>query len=217
MSAGPLSGVRIVGNRRHRPVDRMPRCCWPTSEPTSCVSSARRASRLRRQIDRCHEGQLQSWTAVDRGGPEAQPGVVTGARSCERGGGADRGFPTGRHGAAGAGSDVCLATESASRSRTHDWLGQTGPLAKSAGHDINYIALSGMLHRSPAPVSVRSARGNAVGDMGGGGSDARVRSCLRAVRGEVLRSRAGRGSPRCSKEPLRSARVCSSCRRWVFH
>ena len=46
--------------------------------------------------------------------------------------------------------------------------GQTGPLATAAGHDINYIALSGALHligergRKPVPPL------NLVGDFGGG-------------------------------------------------
>ncbi|HEX7741597.1 MAG TPA: CaiB/BaiF CoA-transferase family protein [Sphingobium sp.] len=47
--------------------------------------------------------------------------------------------------------------------------GQTGPLAAAAGHDINYIALSGALHamggadeKPPVPL-------NLVGDYGGGG------------------------------------------------
>jgi alpha-methylacyl-CoA racemase len=47
--------------------------------------------------------------------------------------------------------------------------GQTGPLARSAGHDINYVALTGALHaigpadRPPTPPV------NFVGDFGGGG------------------------------------------------
>lgn len=47
--------------------------------------------------------------------------------------------------------------------------GQTGPLAQAAGHDINYIALSGALHtvgrRGERPVPPV----NYVGDFGGGG------------------------------------------------
>ncbi len=47
--------------------------------------------------------------------------------------------------------------------------GQDGPLAARAGHDINYIALSGALHgigrRGEAPVPPL----NLVGDFGGGG------------------------------------------------
>jgi alpha-methylacyl-CoA racemase len=51
--------------------------------------------------------------------------------------------------------------------RVTGW-GQDGPLAQAAGHDINYIALSGMLHamgragERPAPPL------NLVGDFGGG-------------------------------------------------
>jgi alpha-methylacyl-CoA racemase len=47
--------------------------------------------------------------------------------------------------------------------------GQNGPLAPRAGHDINYIALAGVLHafgrRGEAPVPPL----NLVGDFGGGG------------------------------------------------
>ncbi|MEX1036066.1 MAG: CaiB/BaiF CoA-transferase family protein [Sneathiella sp.] len=46
--------------------------------------------------------------------------------------------------------------------------GQDGPMAKAAGHDINYIALSGVLHaigrKGEAPVPPL----NLVGDFGGG-------------------------------------------------
>jgi alpha-methylacyl-CoA racemase len=47
--------------------------------------------------------------------------------------------------------------------------GQSGPLAHKAGHDINYIALTGGLHMmgsadAPPPVPL-----NVVGDFGGGG------------------------------------------------
>ncbi|MGX4641992.1 CaiB/BaiF CoA transferase family protein [Massilia sp. SYSU DXS3249] len=46
--------------------------------------------------------------------------------------------------------------------------GQDGPLAQAAGHDLNYVALSGMLHamgRADAPPSPPL---NLVGDFGGG-------------------------------------------------
>jgi len=47
--------------------------------------------------------------------------------------------------------------------------GQSGPLAQAAGHDINYIALSGALHaigRSGEPPAIPL---NYIGDFGGGG------------------------------------------------
>ena len=46
--------------------------------------------------------------------------------------------------------------------------GQTGPLATTAGHDIDYIALSGALH-SVGPAEPPYPPLNLVGDFGGGG------------------------------------------------
>lgn len=68
----------------------------------------------------------------------------------------------------GLGPDVCQARNAKLvYGRITGW-GQTGPLAKAAGHDINYIALSGMLHamgRADAPPAPPL---NLVGDFGGG-------------------------------------------------
>ncbi len=47
--------------------------------------------------------------------------------------------------------------------------GQDGPLAKAAGHDINYIALTGALHSIGRPDGRPSVPLNLVGDFGGGG------------------------------------------------
>lgn len=47
--------------------------------------------------------------------------------------------------------------------------GQTGPLASTAGHDINYIALAGMLSAISAPGQSPRAPLNLLGDYGGGG------------------------------------------------
>jgi len=46
--------------------------------------------------------------------------------------------------------------------------GQTGPLAATAGHDINYIALSGALH-SVGPATRPQPPLALLGDLGGGG------------------------------------------------
>ena len=46
--------------------------------------------------------------------------------------------------------------------------GQTGPLAPVAGHDINYIALSGVLHAFGRKDGPPTPPINAVGDFGGG-------------------------------------------------
>ncbi len=69
----------------------------------------------------------------------------------------------------GIGPDVCLKRNpKLVYGRMTGW-GQEGPLAKAAGHDMNYIALSGALHaigrkgQKPVPPL------NLVGDYGGGG------------------------------------------------
>jgi len=69
----------------------------------------------------------------------------------------------------GLGPDICLKRKpNLVYGRMTGW-GQTGPLAKTAGHDINYIAISGALHaigtrERPIPPL------NLVGDFGGGGA-----------------------------------------------
>jgi alpha-methylacyl-CoA racemase len=69
----------------------------------------------------------------------------------------------------GFGPDACLQRNPRLiYGRLTGW-GQSGPLAQAAGHDINYIALSGALsligHRGQAPVPPL----NLIGDFGGGG------------------------------------------------
>lgn len=52
--------------------------------------------------------------------------------------------------------------------RVTGW-GQTGPLAQAAGHDINYVALSGMLYSTGRAGTPPAPALNLVGDFGGGG------------------------------------------------
>lgn len=51
--------------------------------------------------------------------------------------------------------------------RVTGW-GQDGPLAQAAGHDINYLALSGMLHAMGRAGEPPAPPLNLVGDFGGG-------------------------------------------------
>lgn len=67
----------------------------------------------------------------------------------------------------GLGPDICLEQNPALVFGRMTGWGQTGPLALAAGHDINYIALSGALHAvgtSEQPIVPL----NLVGDFGGG-------------------------------------------------
>ena len=68
----------------------------------------------------------------------------------------------------GLGPDVCLARNpKLVYGRMTGW-GQHGPLAKAAGHDINYIALSGALHAIGRPGEPPVVPLNYIGDFGGG-------------------------------------------------
>jgi len=67
----------------------------------------------------------------------------------------------------GIGPEACLARNPRLvYGRMTGW-GQTGPMASVAGHDINYIALSGALHAIGGDTPVPPL--NLVGDFGGGG------------------------------------------------
>jgi len=69
----------------------------------------------------------------------------------------------------GLGPDICLARNPRLvYGRMTGW-GQHGPLAHAAGHDINYIALSGALHAIGRPGEPPVVPLNYIGDFGGGG------------------------------------------------
>ena len=68
----------------------------------------------------------------------------------------------------GLGPDACHALNPALvYGRITGW-GQQGPLAQAAGHDINYIALTGVLHAMGRADAAPAPPLNLVGDFGGG-------------------------------------------------
>ncbi|MBQ5963526.1 CaiB/BaiF CoA-transferase family protein [Massilia sp. ZL223] len=69
----------------------------------------------------------------------------------------------------GLGPDILLGRNPGMvMGRVTGW-GQYGPLAYAAGHDINYVALSGMLHAMGRKDGPPAPPLNLVGDFGGGG------------------------------------------------
>jgi len=96
-------------------------------------------------------------------------GVAVALRVCEKADALIEGFRPGVMERLGLGPDVLLARNPRLvYGRMTGW-GQTGPLAERAGHDIDYIAIAGVLHAigraGEAPVPPL----NLVGDFGGGG------------------------------------------------
>jgi len=87
------------------------------------------------------------------------------------------------------GPDVCMARNPRLVFGRMTGWGQDGPLAHAAGHDINYIALTGALHsigrKGEAPVPPL----NLVGDFGGGG----VYLALGVVAGILEAQKSGKG------------------------
>lgn len=68
----------------------------------------------------------------------------------------------------GLGPDVCLRRNpKLAYGRVTGW-GQDGPLAQAAGHDLNYIALTGALHAIGRAGQKPTPPLNLVGDYGGG-------------------------------------------------
>jgi alpha-methylacyl-CoA racemase len=68
----------------------------------------------------------------------------------------------------GLGPDPCLdRNPRLVYGRVTGW-GQSGPLSQAAGHDINYVALSGMLHAMGREDGPPAPPLNLVGDFGGG-------------------------------------------------
>lgn len=69
----------------------------------------------------------------------------------------------------GIGPDICMERNpKLIYGRMTGW-GQDGPLAHAAGHDINYIAITGALHAIGRTGQAPIPPLNLVGDMGGGG------------------------------------------------
>jgi alpha-methylacyl-CoA racemase len=104
--------------------------------------------------------------AVDIKSPEGVAVVLELIRMAD---GLIEGFRPGVMERLGLGPEVCLAANpKLIYGRMTGW-GQDGPMAKQAGHDINFIALSGALHAIGRAGQPPTPPLNLLGDYGGGG------------------------------------------------
>lgn len=92
----------------------------------------------------------------------------------------------------GFGPDACMTlNQRLVYGRMTGW-GQHGPLAQAPGHDINYIALSGVLHSIGSPGGPPVPPLNLTGDFGGGslylalGIVSALLECRTSGRGQVV-------------------------------
>ncbi len=187
---GPLNGIRIV---EFAGIGPAPYCAMVLADLGAQVI----------RVDRPHESGLgvampahlqllnrsRSSIAVDLKHPMA---AATALRLLDGADGLIEGMRPGVMERLGLGPDICLARNpTLVYGRVTGW-GQNGPLAMTAGHDINYIALAGALgsigraDERPVPPL------NLVGDYGGGamylavGMLAGIISARSTGRGQVI-------------------------------
>ncbi|HEX2131137.1 MAG TPA: CaiB/BaiF CoA-transferase family protein [Actinophytocola sp.] len=165
MGAGPLVGLRVVELAGLAPA------------PFATTVLADLGAEVVR-VDRAEPGadvlsfpddplsRSRRWIGVDTKQPAGRDVVL---RLVDQADVLVEGFRPGVTERLGLGPDVCLARNPRLvYGRITGW-GQDGPLARSAGHDINYIGLAGALE----PIGRAGERPvpplNLVGDFGGGG------------------------------------------------
>jgi alpha-methylacyl-CoA racemase len=161
---GPLHGIRIIELAGLGPA---PFCAMMLADLGATVICVERASARPEDpepVDTLQRNrQSIALNLKSPAGVEALLRLIDGAD------GFIEGFRPGVAERLGVGPEVCLARNPRLvYGRMTGW-GQSGPLAHTAGHDINYLALTGGLHligergRKPVPPL------NLVADFGGGG------------------------------------------------
>jgi len=100
---------------------------------------------------------------------KTREGVDTVLRMLQRADALFEGFRPGVMERLGLGPDVCLERNPRLVYGRMTGFGQEGPLAHAAGHDINYIALAGVLAHLGRRGQPPTPPINLVGDFGGGG------------------------------------------------
>jgi alpha-methylacyl-CoA racemase len=170
---GPLAGVRIVELAGIGPA---PFCAMLLSDMGAEVIRVDRAANVGHDDSRVGgpPGEEYRFNLLARGRRNIAvdlknpAGAEAALRLIDKADGLIEGFRPGVMERLGLGPDICLKRNpKLVYGRMTGW-GQDGPIAHTAGHDINYIALSGVLYSignnggPPVPPL------NLVGDFGGG-------------------------------------------------
>ena len=163
---GPLHGLRIIELAGIGPG---PMCCMLLADLGADVVRIDRLqpSGLGLALDRRFDVNSRSRRSVAldlkaAAGRDAALRLVQGADVLVEG------FRPGVAEGLGLGPQSCLAINPRLVYGRMTGFGQTGPLAHAAGHDLNYIALSGVLHAVGPAGSKPVPPLNLVGDYGGG-------------------------------------------------
>lgn len=161
MSKGPLTGIKIV---EFAGIGPGPFCGMLLSDLGADVV----------RIDRKSGGKANPANVTTRGRRSIDldlkdpDDIETALKLIEKADGLIEGFRPGVMERLGLGPDIALARNpKLVFGRMTGW-GQTGTLSHAAGHDLNYIALTGALHAMGRAGEPPSPPLNLVGDYGGG-------------------------------------------------
>ncbi len=161
---GPLSGLKVIELQGIGPGPFCGMMLADMGAEVVRIDRASSAGQAARGIDILARGRKS--IAVDLKNPE---GVVTVLKLIDQADALIEGFRPGVTERLGIGPDVCLERNPRLvYGRMTGW-GQTGTLAEAAGHDINYISLTGALHAIGEKGGKPVPPLNLVGDFGGGG------------------------------------------------
>ena len=161
MGKGPLSGVKVL---EFAGIGPGPFCAMLLSDMgAEVIRIDRKGARGGSKFDVTARGRKS--IAVDLKNPDA---IETVLKLVEQADILQEGFRPGVMERLGLGPDVVLARNpKIVYGRMTGW-GQEGPLAHAAGHDINYISLTGALHAIGPKEGKPVPPLNLVGDFGGG-------------------------------------------------
>ncbi|MEQ1547724.1 MAG: CaiB/BaiF CoA-transferase family protein [Chakrabartia sp.] len=127
------------------------------------------------RVDRAGSGDAKGRDVLSRNRERIEAdlktpeGIAAVRTLCRTADGLIEGFRPGVMERLGLGPDVLLADNSKLVFGRMTGWGQYGSLAQAAGHDINYISVSGNLHGYGRPNEKPTPPTNAVGDFAGGG------------------------------------------------
>ena len=162
MGQGPLNGIKIV---EFAGIGPGPFCGMLLADLGADVIRIDRAGDLRPGNPKDVGGRSRRSIALNL---KSEEDVETALKLIERADGLIEGFRPGVMERLGLGPDVALARNpKLIFGRMTGW-GQTGTLAHAAGHDLNYIALTGALNAMGRKNSRPSPPLNLIGDFGGG-------------------------------------------------
>ena len=165
--SGPLEGVRIIELAGLGPAPFAGMMLADAGADIIRIDRADRATYPPREephVDLMNRGRRS--VAVDLKHPN---GVALVLRLLQRADGLMEGFRPGVAERLGLGPDECLARNPKLVYGRMTGYGQEGPMAQAAGHDIDYIALSGALEAIGREGERPLPPLNLVGDFGGGG------------------------------------------------